>query len=98
MKGAYFPVWTKINKVIEKVEDAKIYRLEDGSLYARLNVCLDIGSEVAILDSETANGFEFSEKLSELTLKLNTITSSEIKNYQKQIVTFLWNRNRDPKP
>ena len=41
------------------------------------------------MDSETANGFEFSEKLSELTLKLNTITSSEIKNYPRQIVTFL---------
>ena len=61
MKGAYFPVWKKLNKVIDKVEDAKIYRLEDGSLYARLNVCLDIGSEVAILKSGTAKGFEFSE-------------------------------------
>ena len=43
MKGAYFPVWTKINKVIDKVEDARIYTLEDDSLYARLNICLDIG-------------------------------------------------------
>ena len=60
MNGAYFPVWTKINKVIDKVEDAKIYRLEDGKLYRRLSVCLDIGSEVAILDSDTAKGFEFS--------------------------------------
>ena len=38
------------------MEDAKIYRLEDGSLYARLNVCLDIGSEVVILYSDTAKG------------------------------------------
>ena len=59
------------------MEDARIYTLEDDSLYARLNICLDIGSEVAILDSETANGFEFSEKLSELTLKLNTIKIKE---------------------
>ena len=46
-------------------------------------------SNIAILDSETAKGFEFTEKLSELTLKLNTITSSEIKNYPRQVVTFL---------
>ena len=61
------------------MEDAKIYRVEDSSLYARLNVCLDIGCEVAILDLETDQGFEFSEKLSKLTLKLNTITRFEIK-------------------
>ena len=58
-------------------------------MYARLIVCLDIGSEVTILDEETAKGFEFSEKLSDLTLRLNTITSSEVKSYPRQIVTFL---------
>ena len=60
------------------MEDARIYTLEDDSLYARLNICLDIGSEVAILDSETAKGFEFSDRFSDITLKLNAITSSEI--------------------
>ena len=44
-------------------------------MYARLIVCLDIGSEVTILDEETAKGFEFSEKLSHLTLRLNKITN-----------------------
>ena len=54
MKGAYFPVWTKIDRVRNKVKDAKIYRIEDGTMYARLIVCLYVGSEVAILDEETA--------------------------------------------
>ena len=56
---------------------------------------MDIGSEVAILDSDTAKGFEFSEKLSELTLKLDTIMSSEIKKYPRQIVTFLGTNGLD---
>ena len=60
------------------MEDANIYRLEDGSLYARLNACLDIGNEIVILDSDTAKCFEFSEKLSELTLKLNELRNKKL--------------------
>ena len=48
-------------------------------MYARLIVCLYVGSEVAILDKESAKGFEFSNSLPDLTLRLNTIT--EVKNY-----------------
>ena len=88
-KGTYFPAWVKIKDANHRVKDATIYRTPEGDLYARLIVCLDVGSEAAILDEEPAAAFTFTEELPAATVTLSTISGSETKKCNRQVVTFL---------
>ena len=80
MRGHYLPVWVQVNK-IKKENPYKIIEI-NGKKFAQLIGCLDTGSDTGLLDETVAETFDF-KCIGEKQLRLNTVTSSQIKNIPK---------------
>ena len=86
MRGHYLPIWAQVNK-IKKQNPYKIVEI-NGKKFAQLIGCLDTGSDTGLLDDNVAAIFDF-KCTGEKQLRLNTVTSSQIKTFQEDEVQCL---------
>ena len=90
VKGMYLPVLVKIKDIIKKPDDIEIIRFKkEKSMYAKLILCIDSGSETALLDESVARSFVFdSDTASPVNVKINTVVGSSSEKLERQVLLF----------
>ena len=86
IRGHYVPILIKIKK-IKKENNYKTVVIK-GEVFAQMIACLDCGSDTGLIEESLLDTFEL-ENIGEKQLRLNTVTSSEIKTFKEAEVSCL---------
>ena len=90
VKGMYLPVLVKIKQVIKKPDDVEIIKIKkEGTTYAKIILCIDSGSETALLDESIAKSFVFdSNSARPINVKIDTVVGSSCEKLERQVLLF----------